>query len=469
MAANYTLSTYSLATINLTVAASSATPTYIWSAAVPSGAKGKGAILQLFFNLYTATNFFAGQTFNYGIYVDGTPLVIGDSTTVQYIQTAAVAYAINSSGVSRGTNGFTGYNPLIIPVSFSETASQIQIGISNSTLPLSSISSANPHVTSNVTVASGTLNTANWVPINTFTTTGSNNYTVPTTVQGGTVQGVFIYCWGAGGQGSCNGGGRWTIGGGGGHVSGYYACAAGTVLTYVVGAIGTGVATSGGGSASGGSPGSQQGFNGGGFSGVFLSNAGGIVQSNAILIAGGGGSGGLYSTYFGAGGVGSGGGGGYPSGAAAYNYSTGVTSAIVLGGTQTAAGTGYANASGFIGGAGSSGYGGGGGGGGWYGGGGGSTASSGGAGGSSYLGTLLGASPSPSGLGPTALASYANGTTQTTYAPAPPGAITNPLYVSGRGYGDIDSGQGGTGLVVIIPAITANSVQIGVQASLFTL
>ena len=129
MAAVYPVSSYSLATIAVTVASLSATPTYIWTAAVPSGAKGKAGILQMFFNLYVGTNFFAGQTFNYGIYVDGVPLAIGDSTTIPYTHTSATPYALSSGGVVRGTNGFHGFNPIVVPVSFSSTASQIQIGI----------------------------------------------------------------------------------------------------------------------------------------------------------------------------------------------------------------------------------------------------------------------------------------------------------------------------------------------------
>ena len=471
MAAVYSLSSYSLATIAVTVASGSSSPTYIWQAAIPSTALGKSGILQIFFNLYSPGGFLANQTFNYGIYIDGVPLSIGDSTTIPYTQTAATPYAISSGGISRGTNGFLGHSPLIIPVSFSSIASYVQIGITNSSLAMAAITSVSPHISTNYTTLSGTLNTNNYIPVNTFTTTGSNIYTVPTTVQGGAVQGVYVYCWGAGGQGTCNGASRTCAGGGGAYVSAYYACAPGTTLMCIVGALNSqGNIYQGGGGAGGGGSGSQQGYNGGGFTGVFANNGGGVVQSNAIIIAGGGGGGGL-------GGNCAAGGGGYPTGSAPYQFSSGNTATAILGGTQTAGGIGTRNTGIALGGAGSSGQsdGGGAGGGGWYGGGshgpgnwGSGTGYFGGAGGSSYLGTLLGASPSPAGIGPTALGSYSNGTTQTSYTAAPPGATGSTLYVSGKGYGDIDSNQNGTGLLVIIPAVGTNAIKVAASANIFT-
>ena len=501
MATVYSLSTYSLATIAVTVPSASSSPTYIWSVPVPSGAKGKSAILQIFFNLYSSTGFFAGQSFNYGIYVDGTALTIGDITSVPYVQTAAGTYALSSNGVTRGTTGILGYNPLLLPVSFSAASSLIQIGITNSALPLSSVSSVTPHILSNVTTATGTLNTSNYVPQNTFTTTGSFNYTVPTTVQGGAVQGVYIYLWGAGGSNVSQVGGQGTSantfvpGGGGGFVSGFYSCAAGTVLTGVVGAVGnTNLAYGGGGNGAGGAP-------SGGFSGVFLSNAGGIVQSNAIAIAGGGGMGNwaaITNVY-------TGGGGGYPNGGAAYvlnhiaattyDFDTGsnMYSSYCVGGTQNgyysipnangsvtsiAAGTatsnypsGYwPNSWGMVYGSkllGASSYGTSGGGG-WHGGCTGTTYTqfgpTGGGGGSSYIGNVNGAT---GGIGLTSGAAYANGTTATsavTPSTVPPGGTSSSFYTGTYGYGN-----GSTGLVVIVPAVTASLNQVGVSATLFTL
>lgn len=440
MAAVYPVSSYSLATIAVTVASSSASPTYIWQAAVPAGAKGKVGILQLFFNLYNSTNFFANQTFNYGIYVDGVALSIGDSTTITYTQTAATSYAISSSGVLRGTNGFHGYNPLLIPVSFSSSAQYIQLGISNSSLALSSVSSASPHVGSNVTVSSGTLNTGNYIPINTFTTTGTFNYTVPTTVQGGSVVGVYVYLWGAGG----GPGGSPSAGGGGGFTSGFYSCSGGSTLTYIVGACGGGAFSNGYGGVNN-SSGAGVGPSGpsGGFSGIFSTATASLAT--VIGIAGGGGSGDAQMN------GGNGGGGGGSNGGAGWNY---VANAYQGGGgTQTGGGAGYSD--GYTG---SQWYGGGNGwgtaskgGAGWYGGG---SGGPGGGGGSGYTSNFT--SGGLTQVGTTLLGSTA------TPSLATPAGTSSPYFVSGYG-----NGSGTGGFVVIVPAIGTNANQIGVQANIF--
>lgn len=436
MATSYTLSTYSLATVATTVPALSATPNYIWTVSVPSALKGKAAILQFFFNLYSSTGFYANQAFNYGIYVDGTSVSIGESTSIAYTQSSSNTYALSVNGVLRGTNGFHGYSPLIIPISFSTTANQIQLGITNSSLAMSAVSSASPHVTSNVTTATGTINTTNYIPINTFTTVGSNTYTVPTTVQGGAVQGVFLYCWGAGGQAYSTSA---TTGGGGGFSSGYYACSGGTVLTYVVGGSATGTASNG----YGGGAGANGNGGGGGFSGIFSTIT--ISQGSAIIMAGGGG--GCTTTANGAI-AGNGGGGGGSSASYGlsviggqitsgywgfYNFS--FTQASQTGGYAALSGQG---ASGFYGG----------GGGGYYGG---SQTN----GGSGYTGGL------------TSGASMTNGTTlggiNSTPATILPGGSNNSLYVSGYG-----CGNGAGGMIVIIPAVSASAVQIGISATAFT-
>jgi len=284
---------------------------------------------------------------------------------------------------------------------------------------------------------------------NSYTTTGSNYYTVPATAGGAPVKGVYVYLWGAGGA---IGAQSWSSGGGGGFVSGFYSCNPGTNLIYVVGSVGGSVASNGG----GGCNSQTQTFTyAGGFSGLFLSNAGGIAQSNAIAMAGGGGGGGWD-------GPASGGGGGYPSGGNGSLYSTmypSYSSATCgTGGSQTAAGIAGGRHDGngvnslagsaLLGGVG--GYEGGGGpegsgGGGWYGGGGGGYWGGGG-GGSSYIGNVGGAT---GGIGLTSSAYYENGFDWNTSVPANPGGTTNQFYVSGKGVGN-----GGTGLVVIVPATT---------------
>lgn len=458
MATVYSLSSYSLATIALTVASTSATPTYIWTAAVPSGAKGKAGILQLFFNLYNSSSYFANQTFNYGIYVDGVPLAIGDSTTIQYTQTAATTYAISSGGVLRGTNGFHGYNPICIPVSFSSGASQIQLGITNSSLALSSVSSANPVAASQTTYSA---------------TTFTSNYTVPATASGSAVVGVYVYLWGGGGGSATWGGAPMTSGGPGGFVSGYYACSPGTNITCYAG---------GGGSFGGYGPA------GGALAGVFTSNAAGVAQSRAIAIAGGGGTGAAagYQTSGFPEGL-TGGFGGYPNGGTCLQFDGNNTPGNRIGATQTAGGSypsyassgialqGAPTAQGWLGS----------GGGGWFGGCGDriSGYGGGGSGGSGYIGNVNGAS---GGIGLTASAYwengqtvlYASGTGNTPSASFPGGAGYTAAYGSGsvvasNVFWNGVAGKSGQGVgtsaaqITIIPAIGTNANQVGVQANIF--
>jgi hypothetical protein len=458
MSTYYNLSgPYALVNIANSVSANSASIVNIWSVSVPTAAKGKNGILALFFNLY-ASAFSVGQVFDYGVYIDGVSQLLSDTGTIRYTQSTASTYALSSNGVTLGTNGLV---QLLIPVSFLTSASQIQIGLRNSTAGMTPINSALPGYTSNILTSSGTSNTANFVPQTLFTTGGSNIYTVPTNTTAGVPTGVFVYLWGCGGQTTH------MSGGGGGFVSGYYSCAPGTNLLYVVGSTAGTAAFYGGG-------GSGQNQQGGGFSGLFRSNAGGIVQSNAIAIAGGGGAGVLFP----GGDVGSGW-GGYPNGGAV-NIKTGNVfsySATITGGTQTSGGLGATalnNGGALIGGAVTDGQGRSGpGGGGWYGGGGNAGGGNGqpGAGGSGYIGNVNGAT---GGVGLTANAAYENGTDlplgeflagnsviYTRY----PGGRTSPYYASPYGQA---SGANPTGAVVIIPAIGTSATQIGVSAALYS-
>lgn len=471
MSTYYNLSgAYALAGIANTVSLSSGTPAYVWTVAIPSNAKGKNGILAIFFNLYSTTAFLTNQSFDYGVYVDDVAQLLGDSTgTLRYVNAGATNYMMSSGGISLGLNGLVNGFPLIIPVSFLASASQIQIGLKNSSAQMTGVAAVAPAYSSNILTSSGSGGT--FIPQNTFSNTGTGYYTVPTNTSQGVPVGVFIYCWGAGGQGSGSGVGAQNVGGGGGFVSAFYSCSPGTNIAYVVGALGTGLAASGGGGNAGGGPGGGRGYQGGGFSGIFLSNAGGIAQSNAILIAGGGAAGG-YSGNF------AGGAGGYPTGSAPFSIGNQVAATLVLGGTQTAGGIGTQAAGSALRGADNPGDGGagcGGGGGGWYGGGshtsgnyGTGTGYAGGGGGSSFIGNLLGASPSPSGIGPTSSATYQNGITQNSYNPAAPGGTTSPFYQTGRGVGDINSSMTGTGLVVIVPATGTAATQIGVSAALYS-
>jgi hypothetical protein len=357
---------------------------------------------------------------------------------------------MSSAGISLGLNGLVNGFPLLIPLSFSSSASIIQIGLKNSSAQMTPTSSQVIMSSSNITASNGTINTANYIPINTFSNIGTSYYTVPTTVSpGSAVTGVFIYCWGAGGS---DFGGSEARAGSGGFASGYYAVAGGTVLAMVVGRVGQAtspsIAFGGGGASANGS-----GKGGGGFSGVFLSNAGGIVQSNAIVIAGGGGAGGQ---------TGAGGGhGGYTSGGTTTNWSPACT-----GGSQTNGGIGTGNNGSALQGGNGAGTYGNGGGGGWYGGGANTDAGgwSPGGGGSSYIGNINSAT---GGVGLTSGAATSNGMTYSNASspnPLTPGGTTSAFYP----FGSLLGNNAQSGLVVIVPAVGTASTQIGVSATLFS-
>lgn len=463
MSTYYNLSgAYALANIANTVNSLSATPAYIWTVAVPSNAKGKNGILAIFFNLYSATQFTTNQYFDYGIYVDGVAQMLGDSTgTIRYVQTAAGNYAMSSGGVSLGTNGLVNGFPLILPISFLVGASQIQIGLKNSLSAMTPVLSSSPGYSSNIlttTVGAGS-NTSSYIPQNTFSTTGTSTYIVPTICSAGTVTGVYVYLWGCGGAAN-----NTNAGGPGGYTSGFYSCAGGTTLTVVVGGLGGGSTSTGGGTTGGVS-------SGGGSSGIFTS--GGVLQANAIAMAGGGG-GACGSTSGGAtNGASSGGAGGGSSGNGAffygYSYATGSAAFGGSGGSQTTPGNSSEGriASALVGG-GSAGDSGGAGGGYWGGGGGGGGSS--GGGGSGYIGGLT--SSGYTVVGNQATAAIVSGAGSNVRAGGPYSASNglytasnSPYFPSGSAYG---SGNGSTGLVVIVPAVGTNPVQVGVSATLYS-
>lgn len=132
-----TLAPYSLVALASSLSIGSATPAYIWSTAIPDNLKGGDVILGIFFNLYnSATQFAVNDAFDYGIYIDSTPIGLGDSTTARYVQTTASNYAISSGGIALGTNAILGYNPILLSVTIPGGATNLQIGISNSTIGL---------------------------------------------------------------------------------------------------------------------------------------------------------------------------------------------------------------------------------------------------------------------------------------------------------------------------------------------
>ena len=349
------ISSFNQAVIANPVATATSTITYISQLSIPAAAMGRNGTLLTFFNLSTAGGFYAGQYFDYGFYLDGVPLGMGEMTTNHYIQTASNTNAISWGGYSLGSNGMSGYFPISIPITVATNSCNLQIGIMNSSASLNAVTSYVPSPTVSTTV----------------TTVGSNTYTVPATANGQTVVGVYAFLWGCAGEGIATSG--WTAqspaaGGGGGYTSGFYQCSPGTVLTYVCGNIGNsnidqgaGVSTGGYGNASGG-----------GFSGLFSSAP--LSSGTVIGIAGGGGAAPTFyaanAVYF------TGGAGGGSNGTVGWNLQTNTSGTYATGGTQTTGGNGASavyggvNGSNFYGGyTGGNGYNPAGGGGGWYGGG----------------------------------------------------------------------------------------------------
>ena len=128
---------YSLVALASSLSIGSATPAYLWSTAIPDNLKGGDVILGVFFNMYnSATQFAVDDAFDYGIYIDSTPIGLGYSTTARYVQTTASNYAISSGGIALGTNAILGYNPILLSITIPGGATNLRIGISNSTISL---------------------------------------------------------------------------------------------------------------------------------------------------------------------------------------------------------------------------------------------------------------------------------------------------------------------------------------------
>ena len=465
---------YATGPIENTVAVSNSTATYIRTADIPTAAKGLSGLLSVYFDINSPGFNFGSNQFDYGVYIDGSGVGLGPfSKTARYTQTVNTSTMIASNGVPMGTNSITPLLPLTIPVSIPANASKFQIGLLNSSVGLSTISSL---------MSSGSSNTYPST-FNVFDTNYNYAYTVPSVLNGSNVVGVMIYCWGAGGRpayafGNTGGAIGNALGGGGAFMSGFYGCPGGTVLSVIVGGHNNTATIAGGGGAFAWAHQTDQRICGGGFSGVFINTN--YAPSNCLILAGGGGGSGLRdgytNTYHG-----HGGGGGYPAGSSPYQVSvnglnTGY-STMVTGGTQTAGGLAYPgastawNGSQFLGsqtngvnnnvpyspG-----------GGGWFGGGAGgpnntatpNVGSWGGGGGSSYFRPDLLSS-----------VSYSNGTTYTqllgpagisNYALAPPGGVA---VMSNFGFSNYGNGVGTPGLVIIIPYVgTPGSVAVGADA-----
>ena len=146
---NPILAAYGLIPIANAVSQSSATPVIVWGGVIPTGALGLNVIISIFFNLYNAsTQFTVGQTFNYGIYIDGTSISPDPTNSlVTYTQTTASNYAMSTGGTLLGTNGIIGLKPLIITTTIPLTANNLQIAIASSSVALTTATQIGPSIT----------------------------------------------------------------------------------------------------------------------------------------------------------------------------------------------------------------------------------------------------------------------------------------------------------------------------------
>ena len=130
--ATTTIMPYTQSTITNSIGVSTNTISYIASMTVPPAIKNKAGMLSCFFNLITTSSFVVGSYFDYGLYLDGVSLGMGDSQISRYSQTSNYSVAMSSNGISLGTNAITPYKPITIPVSIGANSCNLQIGIKNS-------------------------------------------------------------------------------------------------------------------------------------------------------------------------------------------------------------------------------------------------------------------------------------------------------------------------------------------------
>jgi hypothetical protein len=408
----YTISTYTTGSTGLAIPlGNNASLTTVWSTEIPSVIKGKSGLLSFYADMNL--NYLVPPTtldFDYGLFVDDVSLALGPSDTQRYSQTILSSTVLGQNGTIAPTPVY----PLSIPASISSTASNLQLKLKNVTSTLDAlVTESTPTVLSNV---------------------GSNSYTTPV----GSI-GVVAYVWGCGGSPFDS-----NAGGAGGFSFGYYPCSAGTVLTAIVGGLGTNTFLSG----FGGTGGSGTSGAGGGFSALFLGSSPTSNVNTPLLVAGGGG--GCFIGNTGASFSWTGGGGGGQNGATGFNVNT---QEFTGGGgaSQTGAGSGGAKWNGAT--YSSAGAGGGG----WFGGGRGSADRSGG-GGSGYVNNATVLKP----YLPPAI------TMRTTMSPgggsnvvAPASDVMRNLGYSPNTYAH---GGGGTGLVVLFAVTEVSAPYVAVDA-----
>ena len=130
--ATTTIMPYTQSTISNSIAYSTNTIAYIASMSLPTLLQNKAGILSCFFNLSTTSSFVIGSYFDYGLYLDGVSLAMGDSQIARYSQTSTFKAAMSWDGLSLGTNAITPYKPITIPVTIGANSCNLQIGIKNS-------------------------------------------------------------------------------------------------------------------------------------------------------------------------------------------------------------------------------------------------------------------------------------------------------------------------------------------------
>ena len=112
------------------VTMSNATPSMVWSGTVPAQAQGRTCMLNMYIDISNTVAFPVASFFDFGIYVDTVGQGFGPTKTVRYVQRL-------SNVLAMGTNIMTPLRPITIPITFSPTASNITIGLLNSSVALS--------------------------------------------------------------------------------------------------------------------------------------------------------------------------------------------------------------------------------------------------------------------------------------------------------------------------------------------
>ena len=123
---------YTQSTIATNISYSTNTISYIASLAIPQTLTGQSGLLSYYFNLSTTSSFVIGSYFDYGLYLDGVSLAMGDSQITRYSQTSTYSVAMSWNGLSLGTNAITPYKPITIPITIGANSCNLQLGIKNS-------------------------------------------------------------------------------------------------------------------------------------------------------------------------------------------------------------------------------------------------------------------------------------------------------------------------------------------------